>query len=235
METRFQGQVVLVAGGTGALGSAVSQAFLREGADVFVSYRRSEEYEALKRAAASDGARLRGQQLDVTDEPAMRRTVVAIDTELGRLDALINTVGAYAGGAKLWDVTSAELERMLNLNLRAAFVASRSVMPMLLKQRHGSIVSVAAKAAVDQPGGAGAYVASKAAVLALMHSLAIDAKGTGVRVNTVLPNIIDTAANRRDMPQADFTNWTKVEEIANVILFLCSADARAINGAAIPV
>jgi NAD(P)-dependent dehydrogenase (short-subunit alcohol dehydrogenase family) len=237
METTsgFQGQVVLVAGGTGALGSAVARAFLQQGAEVVVTYRRAEEYEALSGMGAGDRARLRGHQVDVTQESQMLRLAATIDAEFQRLDALVNTAGGYSGGPKLWEIESAAFERMLDLNLRSAFVTSRTVLPIFLRQGRGCIVNVAAKAAVDQPGGAGAYVASKAAALAMMHSLAMDLKGTAIRANSVLPSIIDTAANRRDMPQANFAAWTKPEDIARVILFLCSEDARALNGAAIPV
>jgi NAD(P)-dependent dehydrogenase (short-subunit alcohol dehydrogenase family) len=233
--SRFQGQVVLVTGGTGALGGAAVRAFIQEGANVVVTYRTPREYDDLQSSVPSDRARLRGHQVDATNEAEMSRLAAAIDTEFHRLDALVNTAGGYSGGPKLWEIESAVLERMLDLNLRTAFATSRSVLPILLRQGRGCIVNVAAKAAVDQPGGAGAYVASKAAALAMMHSLAMDLKGTGVRVNSVLPNIIDTAANRRDMPQANSANWTKPEDIARVILFLCSDDARAINGAALPV
>ena len=232
---RFQDQVILVTGGTGALGSTVARAFLQEGAQVVVTYRTQQEYEALQNAVPADRARLRGQQVDVTNEAEMQRMVAAVEAQSQRLDALVNTVGAYSGGMKLWELESAVFERMLNLNLRSAFVTSRSVLPIMLRQGSGCIVNIAAKAAVDQPGGAGAYVAAKAAAIALMHSLAMDLKGTALRVNSILPNIIDTAANRRDMPRADFAAWTKPEEIARVILFLCTPDARAINGAAIPV
>jgi NAD(P)-dependent dehydrogenase (short-subunit alcohol dehydrogenase family) len=237
METtsRFQGQVVLVTGGTGALGSAVARAFLQQGAEVVVTYRAAEEYEALQGTGAGDRARLRGRQVDVTHEAEMLRLAATIDAEFHRLDALVNTAGGYSGGPKLWEIETADLERMLDLNLRSAFVTSRTVLPIFLRQGRGCIVNVAAKAAVDQPGGAGAYVASKAAALAMMHSLAMDLKGTPIRVNSVLPNIIDTAANRRDMPRANFATWTKPEDIARVILFLCSEDARALNGAAIAV
>jgi NAD(P)-dependent dehydrogenase (short-subunit alcohol dehydrogenase family) len=227
--------VVLVAGGTGALGSAVARAFIQEGANVAVTYRTPREYDDLQGSVSSDRARLRGHQIDVTNEAEMSRLAAAIDAEFHRLDVLVNTAGGYSGGPKLWDIESAVLERMLDLNLRSAFVTSRSVLPILLRQDRGCIVNVAAKAAVDQPGGAGAYVASKAAALALMHSLAMDLKGTAIRVNSVLPNIIDTAANRRDMPRANFATWTKPEDIARVILFLCTEDARPINGAAVPV
>jgi NAD(P)-dependent dehydrogenase (short-subunit alcohol dehydrogenase family) len=105
----------------------------------------------------------------------------------------------------------------------------------MLTQGHGSLVNVAAKAALDRGAGAGAYAASKAAAVALMDSLAGDAKGTGVRVNSILPSIIDTAANREAMPKADFASWPKPEDIARVILFLSSDLARTIHGAAIPV
>ena len=235
MEARFKDQVILVPGGTGALGAAVSCAFLRDGASVVVTYRAPSEYEALRQRAGADGSRLQGCQIDVTDEAAMSRAVATMASEHGRLDALVNTVGGYSGGTKLWEADSAVLNRMLSMNLLSAYVAARSVLPILLKQGRGSIVSVAAKAAVEPTGGAGAYAASKAAALALMRSLALDAAGSGVRVNSVLPSIIDTPANRRDMPKADFSRWPKPEAIAAVILFLCSSDAALINGAAIPV
>jgi len=231
----FQGQVVIVAGGTGALGSAVARAFIQAGANVAVTYRTPREYEDLQSSVAADRARLRGHQVDVTSEAEMSRLAAAVDAEFHRLDVLVNAAGGYSGGPKLWEIDSAVLERMLDLNLRSAFVTSRSVMPILLRQGRGCIVNVAAKAAVDQPGGAGAYVASKAAALAMMHSLAMDLKGTAIRVNSVLPSTIDTAANRRDMPRANFAAWTKPEDIARVILFLCTEDARALNGTAIPV
>ena len=233
--SRFQGQVVIVAGGTGALGGAVARAFIQEGANVAVTYRTPREYDDLQSAVSADRARLRGHQADVTSEAEMSRLAAAIDEEFHRLDVLVNAAGGYAGGPKLWEIESAVLERMLDLNLRSAFVTSRSVLPVLLRQGRGCIVNVAAKAAVDQPGGAGAYVASKAAAIAMMHSLAMDLKGTAIRVNSVLPSIIDTAANRRDMPRANFATWTKPEDIARVILFLCTEDARSLNGTAIPV
>jgi NAD(P)-dependent dehydrogenase (short-subunit alcohol dehydrogenase family) len=231
----FEGQLVLVTGGTGALGSAVTRAFLEAGAQVAVTYRSRREYDDLQDAASAQRTRLRGHEVDVTDEAAMLRLVGALEAEFPRLLGLVNAVGGYAGGMKLWEMESAVLERMLALNLRSAFVGARSVLPVLLRQGSGCIVNVAARSALEAPGGAGAYAASKAAAIALMHSLAADLSGTGVRVNTVLPSIIDTAANRRDMPHANFAAWTKPEEIARVILVLCTADAQAINGAAIPV
>jgi NAD(P)-dependent dehydrogenase (short-subunit alcohol dehydrogenase family) len=105
----------------------------------------------------------------------------------------------------------------------------------MLRQGGGSIVNVAAKAAFDHASGASAYAASKAAAVAMVDSLAADLKGTGVRVNSIVPSIIDTDANRRAMPKSDFAKWPKPEDIARVIVFLCSEDARVVHGASIPV
>jgi NAD(P)-dependent dehydrogenase (short-subunit alcohol dehydrogenase family) len=124
---------------------------------------------------------------------------------------------------------------MLALNLRSGYILSRAVVPEMLKQGNGVIINIASKAALDHAAGAAAYVASKAAAVAMMDSLAADLKGTGVRVNSVLPSIIDTEVNRKAMPSADFAQWPKPEDIARVILFLCSDEAKLIHGAAVPV
>ena len=235
MNAKFEGKVVLVAGGTGGLGRAVSLAFLEEGAKVAVTYRKQEEFDALKNAAGANGAQLEGNSVDVTDEAAVRQLIEKIVGKYRRLDAMVNTVGGYAGGTKLWELETKVFEQMLALNLRSGYALSRAAVRAMLKEGHGAIVNVASKAAVDHAGGAAAYAASKAAAVALLDSLAEDLKGSGVRVNTILPSIIDTEVNRKAMPKADFTKWPKPEEIARVILFLCSDDAKVIRGAAIPV
>ena len=213
----------------------MSLAFLREGARVIVTYRRREEFIALQAATGAGAALLAGYDVDVTDEAAAQQLVGKILTENGRLEAMVNTVGGYAGGIKLWELDTKVFEQMLALNLRSGYALSRAVIPAMLKQGHGAIVNVCAKAAFDHAAGASAYAASKAAALALMDSLAADVKGTGVRVNSVLPSIMDTPANRQAMPGADFAKWPKTEDVARVILFLCSDDARVIHGAAVPV
>jgi NAD(P)-dependent dehydrogenase (short-subunit alcohol dehydrogenase family) len=233
--SRFAGTVTLVAGGTGALGSAVSRAFLDEDATVIVTYRRQEEFEGLAQAAAEHRSRLEGHRIDATDEAATLRLVDDIVARHRRLDVLVNTVGGYAGGGKLWELDTEVLDRMLALNLRSGYALARAVVPTMLRQAGGSIVNVAAKAALDRPAGAAAYAASKAAALALFDTLAAEVADSGVRVNSVLPRMIDTAANRDAMPQADFSKWPRPEAIARVILFLCSHDACVIHGAAIPV
>jgi NAD(P)-dependent dehydrogenase (short-subunit alcohol dehydrogenase family) len=235
MSGRFEGKVALVAGGTGGLGRAVSLAFLEEDAKVVVTYRKQEEFDALKSAVGASVSCLEGHEVDVTDEAAVRQLIERVLAKHGRLNALVNAVGGYAGGVKFWELETKVLDQMLALNLRSGYALSRAALPVMLKQGRGAIVNVASKAAYDHAAGVAAYAASKAAAVAMMDSLAGDVKGTGVRVNSILPSIIDTEANRKAMPKADFGKWPKPEDIARVILFLCSDDARVIHGAAIPV
>lgn len=235
MSARFSGKVALVAGGTGALGRAVSLAFHQEGAQVVVTYRTQEEFDALRNAAHAGVSAIDGHRIDVTDETAVSSLIERVLAQHGGLDTLVNTVGGYAGGVKLWKLETPILDRMLALNLRSAYALSRAAVRPMLRQGHGVIVNVAAKAALEHPGGAAAYAASKAAAVALLDSMAAELKGTGVRVNSILPSVIDTQANRQAMPNAAFAKWPKPEEIARVILFLCSDDAKVIHGAALPV
>jgi NAD(P)-dependent dehydrogenase (short-subunit alcohol dehydrogenase family) len=232
MET-FKGKAVIVAGGTGGLGHAVSLAFLQEKADLVVTYRNEKEWDRLRSAAA--GSRVTGQRVDVTDESAVQQLFESVRAEKGRLDVMVNAVGGYAGGSPAWNVETRILDRMLALNLRSGWTLARAAAVIMRRQGSGAIVNVAGKAALDHAAGASAYAASKAAALAMIDSLAADLAGSGVRVNSVLPSIIDIPANRQAMPHADFAKWPKPEEIARVILFLCSDEARVIHGAAIPV
>jgi len=231
----FTGKIALVAGGTGGLGRAASLAFLKEGAELIVTYRKDQELSDLKSAAGANASRLEGHNVDVTNEAAVRQLVEGIIAKHGRLDILVNCVGGYAGGMKLWEMETKVFDQMLALNLHSGYMLSRAVVKPMLKQGKGAIVNVASKAALDHGAGLAAYSASKAAALAMMESLAAELKDSGVRANSILPSIIDTEINRKAMPGADFAKWPKPEEIARVILFLCSDDAKLIHGAAIPV
>jgi NAD(P)-dependent dehydrogenase (short-subunit alcohol dehydrogenase family) len=234
MTSKFSGKVALVTGGTGGLGRAVTLALLHEGASVIASYIVKEEADAL-RDAVGPHAHLELLPLDATNEEECRTFVDGITARHGHLDILVNAIGGYAGGKPMWETDTKTYQLMLTLNLRAGHNLAKAVVPAMLRQKSGAIVNIASKAAVDHAAGAGAYAASKAATLAMFDCLAQDVKGSGVRVNSVLPSIIDTEPNRKAMPTADFSKWPKPEEIAQVILFLCSAEAKLIHGAAIPV
>jgi NAD(P)-dependent dehydrogenase (short-subunit alcohol dehydrogenase family) len=235
MANRFDSKVVFVAGGTGGLGRAVSLAFAGERAKTVVTFRNREEFSRLQEAAGAGSSLIEGHELDVTNEIAVAELISSIAAQHGRLDVLVNAVGGYAGGKAVWEVEPRTLDQMMALNLRTGYLLARAVAPVMIRQRDGAIVNVASRSAVDHNAGNGAYAASKAAAVALMDSLAADLKGTGVRVNSILPDIIDTEANRRAMPAANFAKWPKPEDIARVVLFLCSEDAKLIHGAAIPV
>src|SRR6185369_7600732 len=204
-------RTVLVAGGTGGLGRAVSLAFLAQGANVVVTYREEQELAELKSLAGANAVRLTARATDVTDEAAVQLLVESVIADHSRLDVLVNTVGGYAGGIKLWELDTKTFDRMFNSNVRSGFVLAKVAVQQMLKQNSGAIINIAAKAAFDHAAGASAYAASKAAAVALMDSLAADLHGTGVRVNSILPSIIDTPVNRKAMPKAKFDAWPKPE------------------------
>lgn len=234
-ERRFQDRVALVAGGTGALGRAVASAFAREGARVIVTYRRQAEFDSFLAESKGNDASVTGAMVDATDTPAVARMLDSVITSRGALDIVVNTIGGYHGGKRVWEEDPASYDQMMSLNLKAGFVLARGVIPVMIRQGRGWIVNVASRAAYGQSPGAALYAASKAGALALFDSLAAEVKAYPISVNSVVPSIFETPANRQAMPAADYASWPKPEEIADVILFLCSQQARVIHGAAIPV
>jgi NAD(P)-dependent dehydrogenase (short-subunit alcohol dehydrogenase family) len=230
MESKMR--TVVVAGGTGALGASVSRAFIASGARVIATYVKQAEYDALSKQA---GAALIGVALDVTDEAAVAKFVTETESKYGAIDALVIAVGGFAGGKHLWETDTATYDLMLSLNLRAAFVMARAILPGMIRQNQGAVVNVASKAGYGHSAGAAMYAASKAGVMALFDSLAEEVKPYNINVNSIVPSIMDTPSNRREMPKADFNIWPKTDDIARVIVYLCSDEARVIHGAAVPV
>jgi len=225
-------RTVVVAGGTGALGASVSRAFIAIGSRVIATFVKQAEYDALAKEA---GAGLIGASLDVTNEATVAKFVTETESKYGAIDALVIAVGGYAGGKQLWETDLATYELMLSLNLRAAFVMARAILPGMIRRNRGAIVNVASKAGYGHAAGAAMYAASKAGVMALFDSLAEEVKPYNINVNSIVPSIMDTPSNRRAMPKADFNVWPKTDDIAKVIVYLCSDDARVIHGAAVPV
>jgi len=234
-ELPFRDRVALIAGGTGALGRAVSAAFAREGARVIVTYRQQSEFEEFLSQSKLNARDVKGLIVDATDASAVARAMESILANGGALDILVNTVGGYHGGKRIWEEDLSSYEQMMSLNLKTGFVLARAVIPAMIRQNRGWIVNVASRAGYGKSPGAALYSASKAGALALFDSLAEEVKSYPINVNSVVPSIFDTPANRQAMPKADYANWPKPEEIADVILFLCSQQARIIHGAAIPV
>lgn len=232
----FNDKVALVAGGTGALGREITLAFLAAGARLAVTYRQREEFDGLLAAVTpGDAERLEGIATDVTDTKADSAVVEELIAEHSRLDILVNAVGGYAGGKNIWEDEQATYERMMALNLQSGFTLARAALPVMIRQNRGWIVNVASRAGYGHSPGAALYSASKAGALALFDSLADEVKPYAINVNSIVPSIFDTPANRKAMPKADPARWPQPAEIAQVVLFLCSSQARVIHGAAIPV
>jgi NAD(P)-dependent dehydrogenase (short-subunit alcohol dehydrogenase family) len=182
---------------------------------------------------ASDGVALALGGVDLTDEVAVTAAAARIESEVGRLDGLVNIAGGFVwetvadGSVATWD-------RLYAMNVRTALIASRALLP-LLRASQGAIVNIGAAASVKAGAGMGAYAASKSGVARLTEALAEELKDEGVRVNAILPSILDTPANRADMPDADYAKWVSPAQLAGVVAFLLSADATPITGALIPV
>jgi NAD(P)-dependent dehydrogenase (short-subunit alcohol dehydrogenase family) len=225
MSMPLNGKVVLIAGGSGALGQTVVPAFTRARARVITVDRRAPSTQIASGASIN---------ADVANEADVQRLVNDVVRKAGRIDALINLVGGFATG-RVEETDVALWQRMLTMNVTAAFLLSKGVLPHMVARGTGRIVHVIAWAAVEPFPGAAAYIVSKSSLLALIKVLALELSGSGVTVNGVLPNTIDTPANRASMPQTDPSTWTKPESIADTLLFLASEEASQISGAAIPI
>lgn len=225
----FSGRVVLVTGASGALGSAVVEAFQGTGATVCGADVRTPDHDdALLEPAGVDF-----YEVDLTDEPAVEETIGAIADRHGRLDALCNIAGTWLGGQPIDETPLEEFDRLLAINLRTMFLASKHAIP-LLEADDGAIVSVAARSSLRGGVGDGPYRAAKAGVRLLTETIAEENLGA-VRANAVMPSVIDTPMNREMMPDADHAAWVDPGDIARMILFLCSDAAAVTSGAAVPV
>ena len=224
----LEGKTIAITGAFGALGSAIVQTALARGMKVAAVDRSAQPHvpEALA------GAHLFGG-VDLGHAEAAAEAFARVAAELGGLDALVNVAGGFhwetldGGKLETWD-------QMFAMNLRTAVASSQAALPHLLAHG-GSIVNVGANGASKAGAGMGAYAASKAGVARFTEALAEELKDRGITVNAVLPSTIDTAANRADMPKADFSRWVQPSQLADVILFLVSDQARAITGALLPV
>ncbi|RQH04906.1 SDR family NAD(P)-dependent oxidoreductase [Paraburkholderia dinghuensis] len=217
---------VIVTGGLGALGRGVGAALTERGATVAL----------VDRAAQTEaaGVALVVGGVDLSDTASAASAFAKVEAAFGGIDALVNVAGGFAwetlegGSVETWD-------RLYAVNLRTAVIASHEALPYLLREEAGRIVNVGALAAQKAGLGMGAYAASKSGVARFTEALAEELKDRNINVNAVLPSILDTPANRNDMPDADVSRWVSIDALAAVIAFLLSDDARAMNGASLPV
>jgi len=231
----FRDRVVVVTGAAGNLGQAVARAFQAAGARLVLVDRAADRLPRLFPELAGSAEHFLATSVDLTDEEAVRAMVARALERLGRIDVLVNAAGGYRAGPPVHETPLQTWDFLLDLNARTVLIASRAIVPVMLEQESGKVVNIGARAALKGGRKAGAYSASKAAVVRLTESMAAELKKGGINVNCILPSTIDTPQNREAMPGADTSRWVKPEALADVILFLASDAARAVHGAALPV
>ncbi|MBZ5550898.1 MAG: SDR family NAD(P)-dependent oxidoreductase [Acidobacteriia bacterium] len=222
------GKVVMVTGANGGLGALVTQALLEAGAAV-VGVSRHIQQSDFKQVGFTALA------AEISTAEGAKNAVEAIVTRFGKLDVVVHTVGGFAGGPSIVDTDDATFQRMLDMNLNSAFYVLRAAIPQLRKSGRGRLIAIGSRAALEPGPGVGAYSASKAALVSLVRTAALENKDSGMTANTILPGTIDTPANRKSMPGADFSKWVRPEAIASLIVWLSGEGGKEISGAAIPI
>lgn len=237
---QFANRAAIVTGGTGALGSIVALQLLASGARVAVTYRSDQEWEKLHGRAKEQlgneqAANLFGARVDLTQTMEVDRFVREARDRWRRLDFLAAVAGGFAAG-RAFETDEQTWNEQFNLNLKSLFLTLRAVVPVMIQQNFGRIVTVSS-GSILHGGGAGiaAYAVSKGAARQLTEILADELRKFDVHVHCIMPGTMDTAANRRAMPEADFSQWIKTEDVATVICYLLSEEARAIRSVTVPV
>jgi NAD(P)-dependent dehydrogenase (short-subunit alcohol dehydrogenase family) len=231
------GNAIVITGGAGALGSALARRLTAAGQRV-AALDRPEAAARLRDLESELGEACAGIEADAAGAEGWAAALTRIHARVGPPSGAALIAGGWTGGAPLHTEESENAFRaMIDMNLATAHASLRALLPGMVSRGAGSVVVVGARAGVrpETSAGAAAYAASKAAVVALAQAAAAEMLKHGVRVNAVLPSILDTAANRAAIPKADFSRWVSVDSLAGVIDFLLSDAARDISGAAIPV
>lgn len=228
----MHGRTAVVTGGAGNLGAVVTKRLLEAGMQVVACERGQEKLDALAEQLGSP-ERLSTMTCDVTDEADVEALMARVHSECDGPDALLNLVGGFAAGDTVAETDLGTWERMLNLNLTSMFLCSKHALRYMQQNDFGRIVSVSSKAADDMPAKRAAYAVAKAGVLNLTASMAKELAGTGVACAAVMPSIIDTPATRAARPDADTGKWVTPATIAEVLAWLVSEEAGAVNGSVI--
>jgi NAD(P)-dependent dehydrogenase (short-subunit alcohol dehydrogenase family) len=224
----LEGKVALITGANGGLGRFITEAFLAAEAKV-VGVSRSIQ------ASDFPHTEFTALRAELSGGEAARKVAGDIMTRFGRVDVLVHAMGGFAGGKSVAETDDATLDKMLDLNYRSAFFVARAVLPHMRRQGGGRILAVASRQAVEPGAMVGAYSASKAALVALIRTIALENKDRSVSANTVLPGTMDTPANRAADPQADPSQWVQPAKVAALLVHLASDAGGQVTGAAIPI
>jgi NAD(P)-dependent dehydrogenase (short-subunit alcohol dehydrogenase family) len=224
----LQGKIALVTGADGGLGTQVTRALLNSGATV-IGVSRSVQ------PSNADTPSLVVLAADLSSAEKAKSTVDEIAARFGRLDILAHLVGGFVGGKTIAETDDAAFQRMFDVNLNTAFYVLRAVIPHMRLAGNGRIVAIGSRAAEDPGPGVGAYSASKAALVSLIRTVALENKDLAITANVILPGTMDTPGNRQAMPGADTSKWVQPASVASLIVWLASEAGKDVSGAAIPV
>jgi NAD(P)-dependent dehydrogenase (short-subunit alcohol dehydrogenase family) len=231
----FSGKTAIVTGGTGALGSVCVDHLFNAGLNIAIPYNSEKSLANIPKRVAQSPDKLLTIKTDLTVEDQVESFVAQVVKRFGTIDYLVNTAGGYAGGSTIDEVALDEWEGIMKLNMRTAFLICRGVLRVMRKQSFGRIVNIAAMPALSPSARKGPYAISKRAVVTLTETIAEETKGTGVTANAIAPSIILTDANRESMPKAEFSKWVTPQEIAQLILYLCSDESKSVSGNVIKI
>ena len=224
----MKGKIAVVTGANGGLGVFVTQALLDAGATVVGVSRKIEQGEF-------NSAAFTALPAELATAAGAAGVVESVMSRFGRLDVLAHTVGGFAGGQSIAETDDATFQRMFDLNLNSTFYLLRAAIPAMRKTGNGRIVAIGSRAALEPGAGVGAYSASKAAMVSLIRTVALENKDAGLTANVILPGTMDTPANRKAMANADFSKWVQPATVASLIAWLADEAGKDVNGAVIPV
>jgi len=224
----MNGKIVLVTGANGGLGTFVTRAFLDAGATVVGTSLSIQQ-------SAFEGANFTALPADVSKLEGAKRLVDEIVRRFGKLDVLVHTVGGFTGGRSVAETDDTTFQRMLDMNVQATFHMVRAAIPALTRTGDGRIIAIGSRQAIQPARNVGAYSASKAAMVSLIQTVALENINAGLKANVILPGTMDTPANRQAMPNADFSKWVRPSSVASLMLWLAGDAGRDVNGALIAV
>jgi NAD(P)-dependent dehydrogenase (short-subunit alcohol dehydrogenase family) len=224
----LENHVVLITGAKGGLGTFVTKAFLAAGATVAGVSRSIQQSDF-------DHPRFTAFAAEIGSRDAAEKLIAEAIVRLGRIDAVVHLLGGFAGSTPVADSDDTTLDQMLDLNFRSLFHIARAVLPAMRSRRAGTLLAIGSRTAIEPQPGLGLYSASKAALISLMRTIAMENATHGLSANVILPGTMDTPANRRAMPDADPSKWVQPSQIAALLVHLASGQATQVSGAVIPV
>ena len=227
-ESSLDKRIVLVTGAKGGLGNSITKGFLKTGATVIGASRSISANDFIETNFVPLSA-------DFTKATGANAAIDCVATRFGRLDVLIHVIGGFAGGKTIAETDDTTWKQMRDLNLSSAFYTLRAAIPHLRKSGNGRIVAIGSLTAIEPRAGLGAYVIFKSALTTLVRTIALENSDAGLAANVVLPGTMDTPANRRSMPSADFSKWVQPDEVAKLALSLSETNSRHLTGVAISI